>query len=104
MSVKNPEDLMEKLTIVGGIIALGQGIWQIATFSINNPAPGVVGGIFSIILGILALLSVFRTDDPIPFNWMVLLIVAILLFICGGWIGGIFIIIAAFIGIIEEYK
>ncbi len=97
-------DLMEKLTLIGGVVAIAQGAWNLVNVSSNNPVPGVVGGILTVILGIIALLTVLKKNEPIPFNWVVLLVISILLFLFGGWIGGIIILIAAVIGIVVEYR
>jgi type III secretory pathway component EscS len=104
MRIEDIQDLMRKLTFIGGIVAIAQGAWNLVNISFKNPVPVIVGGTITIVLGIIALLTILRTNRRLPFNWTVLLIISILLFIFGGWIGGIIILIAAILGIIEEFR
>ena len=85
------------LAILGGLIALIEGIIKLTSLGKGKGdiAQPIVMGIIAIILAIIVLYSVFKPDDPIPYNGVVILILGILIIIVGSLIGGIILIIAA---------
>ena len=100
------EGLMKFLTIIGGLLGIllpllalaGYSTWSIQVGNVNLVISVIVGVIFSL----LALLAGIRPGDPIPFNWLVLFILAILMFVFSATIGALLVILAALIGLIED--
>ena len=102
------EGLMKFLTIIGGLLGIllpllaisgvYSGIWSYTVPGVDR----VITVILAVIFSLLALLSGMRPGDPIPFNWLVLFILAILMFVFGASIGALLVIIAALIGLIED--
>ena len=103
------QKLMKFLTAIGAILGFLYVISAFASLAGLNffpsPIPTIVNTLVNAIVGlvfvILTFLCVFKPDDPIPFNWIVLLILAICLIIFAGLWGGIIVLIAALIGLIE---
>ncbi len=101
---------MKFLTIIGAIVGLLAVISMFAALGgypffpspispfFNAIAYAIVGLVFVILTFLVAL----KPDEPLPFNWIVLLILAICLIIFAGVWGGIIVLIAALIGIIED--
>jgi peptidoglycan/LPS O-acetylase OafA/YrhL len=104
MPYSDYEKLIKILAILGGIIAIIEGVLGVAGTNFGNPSDNfrLVSGIAAIGLGIIVLYASFRPDDPIPFDWIVLLILGILLVIFTAIIGGILVIVSAIIAILEE--
>lgn len=104
------EKLMKFLTVIGAIVGLLYVISAFASLAglgfFPSPLPTIINTLVNAIVGlvfvILTFLCVFRPDDPIPFNWIVLLILAICLIIFAGVWGGVIVLIAALIGLIED--
>ncbi|MEJ2252036.1 MAG: hypothetical protein P8Y70_03790 [Candidatus Lokiarchaeota archaeon] len=96
------EKLMKILTILGAIVAIIEAAIGLSNFSFNNIPYSLITHIVAIIIAILCLLSAIRPSDPIPFNWIILLIFSIVLIIFRSTVGGILIIIAAILGILVE--
>jgi hypothetical protein len=104
---------MKFLTIIGALIGL---VYVISGFAalVGSPfVPTIVPAfitlntivylIVGLVVVILTLLAAVRPGDPVPFHWLVLFILGILLIIFGGGlIAGILVIIAALIGLIED--
>lgn len=85
------DELGRILIIIGGLVGLIEAIMGFIT-------PGwfgLFGSILALIVSIVILLSCFKPDDPIPFNAVVELVLAIILLIVGSWIGGVIAIIGA---------
>jgi hypothetical protein len=97
------EDLVKLLAIFGGIIAIIEAILTLAGRSIQRYYNlGWIAAIIAIIFGILVLFSVFKPDNPIPYNWIYLIVFGIVIIICGSLIGGILVLIAGILKLIFE--
>jgi hypothetical protein len=95
------EQIMKILTIIGGIVAIIEGIWQFfAPAWVAFWHVPYLNAIVLLILGILALLTGLK-GKPIPFTWVMLLILGILILIFGSLLGGVLLIIAAILGLIK---
>lgn len=81
------------LTIIAGIVMVIEGILNI----LNPSWAGVLGGVITIILGLVALAStgVIKQLGFIPFNKIFILILGIVALILASFVGGILLIIAA---------
>ncbi len=98
-------DLMKILTILGGLVGLASAILVIANYDLPatySAFDRVVSGIVGIVIAVLTLLCAMRPDDPIPWHWLVLFVLAILLIVFSGLWGGVLVIIAALIGLIDD--
>ena len=102
---------MKFLTIIGAILGLVAIIQMFAaliglSFPWWSPIPPILDVIIHAIVGlifvILTFLCALKPDRPLPFNWIVLLILAICFIIFAGLWGGLVVLIAALIGIIED--
>ncbi|GAG96018.1 unnamed protein product [marine sediment metagenome] len=104
------EGIMKVLTILGALVGLATiilGIAKIENYAIINPFLGAAYAIINIIVGIvicvLTLLVGLKPNKPLPFHWLVLLILAILLVAFGAGIWAcVLVLIAAIIGLIED--
>jgi len=83
------EGIAKILVIIGGLIAVIEGILAI----VNQSGWLGLGVIVGIILGVVALLSALKPDDPIPWNKLLLVILGILMIIFATWIGGILVLV-----------
>lgn len=102
---------MKILTILGAVVGLIVIVLGFAGLAgVNVPyspiIPYVLNAVINLIIGlvivILTFLAALRPDDPIPFNWIVLLVLAILLVIFADIWSGVLVLIAALIGLIED--
>jgi hypothetical protein len=103
------ESLMKFLTIIGavvGLITLILSIANVGNYGFIDPVIGlhsVVNFIIGLVIVVLTFLVGLKPNDPIPFHWVVLLILGILLIIFGAGIwAGVLLIIAFLIGLIED--
>ena len=108
------EGIMKVLTVLGaiiGIVYIINGFAGLAGYSFPIPVfvPGIelLNRILTLIIGlvvaILTLLVGLKPNKPLPFHWLVLLILAILLALFGaGIFACVLVLIAAIIGLIEE--
>ena len=103
------EGLMKVLVILGALIGLVTLILRLANMESYGLVDPVVNldFIFIFIIGlvvvIITFLAGFRPNDPIPFHWLMFIILAILLVVFGAGIWScILVLIAGLIGIIEE--
>ncbi len=107
------EGIMKILTILGALVGLVYIINGLAGLAgVSLPLPIIVNiqlldRIITLIIGlvvvILTFLVAWKPNKPLPFHWLVLLILAILLVIFGAGIWAcVLVIIAAIIGLIEE--
>jgi len=107
------QQLMKLLTIIGALVGLVYIISGFASLTgigfvpIIVPAIAPLETILNLIVGlvivILTFLVAMKPDKPLPFHWLVLFILAILLVIFGaGIIACVLVIIAALIGLIED--
>ena len=97
------EDAVKLLAILGGIIAIIEAIFSLFGRSAQKYYNlGWIGAIIAIIFGILVLFSVFKPDNPIPYNWIYLIVFGIVIIVCGSLIGGILVLIAGILKLIFE--
>lgn len=105
MAETNIEDVAKVLAILGVLIAIIEAILILIGRSfLNYHLFGWIGAILSIIIAIIVLLSAVRPNDPIPFHWILLIILGILLIVFGSLIGGILILIAGILKLIDNPK
>ena len=103
------ESIMKLLTVLGalvGLVTLILGLARIENYGFINPV-FALGEILNFIVGlvivILTFLVALKPDKPLPFHWLVLFILAILLVLFGAGIWAcVLVIIAALIGLIED--
>ncbi len=100
-------DLMKFLTVIGGLLGILlpllhlSGVYSSWSFSVGG-IDEIIAVILAVIFSLFALLSAIRPGDPIPWSWLVLFILAILMFVFGASIGALLVILAALIGLIED--
>jgi ABC-type polysaccharide/polyol phosphate export permease len=98
-------DLMKILTILGGLVGLASAILVLANYDLPatfSAVDRVISAIVGIVIAALTLLCAMRPDDPIPWHWLILFILAILLFVFSGLWGGVLVILAALIGLFDD--
>ncbi len=107
------QQLMKILVILGALIGL---VWIISGFTSFAglgfvpvvipslvPLTQIITLIIGLVIVVLTLLVGLRPDGPLPFHWLVLFILGILLAIFGAGIyAAIIVVIAAIIGLIED--
>ena len=102
---------MKVLTILGGIVGLFTVILSLTpyrgyTYAFVNLIFGlniVINVIVGIVISIITIWAGLKPNNPIPFHWVVLIILAVLLIIFGGGVWAcVLVIIAALIGIVED--
>jgi hypothetical protein len=112
------DGIMKFLMIVGGLVGLATIILALAdifglpSFNLYPIYSGVqfedvIGAVVIGIIGILVcfatILTAIKPDDPLPFHWLFIFILGVLLIIFGAGIWACALtIIAALIGIIDE--
>ena len=103
------EGIMKFLTIVGALVGLAYLIirltgvgTQYQVYPINVGLNIVVGFIIGLVIVIITLLAGIKPNDPIPFNWIILFILAILMIIFVDILAGVLVLIAFLIGLIED--
>ncbi|MBD3213994.1 MAG: hypothetical protein GF311_15395 [Candidatus Lokiarchaeota archaeon] len=94
--------IMYILTLIGGIIAIFEAAIGVSNIKAFNFDYDLISRIVAIVIAVLILLSALKPDDPIPFNWVVLLVFSILLIIFGSFAGGIIVLVAAILGLFSE--
>ena len=89
--------LIKLLTILGGILAIINGILSLLGLGISywGILGNIVDGIIWIVLGIIVFFTGYKPGKILPLNGVVLLVLAIILLVFGELIGGILLIIAA---------
>jgi hypothetical protein len=107
------EKIMKILTVLGALVGLVYIINGFASLGGYGFLPTIVvisllDTIFMLIIGlvvvILTLLVALKPNRPLPFHWLILFILAILLVIFRGGIWAcVLVVIAALIGLIEEF-
>jgi len=99
-------DLMKFLVIIGGLLGILLPILAIAdvysSWNVNVGVDPIINVILAVVFSLMALLSGMKPDDPIPWNWLVLFILGVLMLVFGASIGALLVIIAALIGLIED--
>ena len=103
------EQIMKILTILGALVGLATIILRLAGFgnyTFIDPLLGldaVIKIIVGIVIVVLTFLVALKPNKPLPFHWLVLFILGILLVIFGAGIWAcVLVIIAAIIGLIED--
>lgn len=107
------EKIMKLLTILGALVGLAYIISGFASLVGLGFMPGIVpsisplAAVINLIIGVvvvaLTFLVAMKPDKPLPFHWLVLFILGILLVIFGAEIiACVLVVIAALIGLIEE--
>lgn len=98
-------DLIKLLCVLGGVVGILMAALSLASISTYSPVSSILGGIIDAILGIifsaLTILMAIRPDDPIPLHWLVIFIFAVLLIVFSAFWGGIILIIAGLISLID---
>ena len=108
MAYKN-QQIMKFLTIIGalvGLVTLILGIAGIPNYGFVDPLLGlnaILNFIVALVIVVLTFLVALKPNRPLPFHWLVLFILGILLVVFGAGIwAGVLVIIAALIGLIED--
>jgi hypothetical protein len=113
------EKIMKFLTILGAIVGLAwiiSGLLALGGYGFIPPSWNFIPSLFpsqiiyvvivylvGLVIVILTFLVALKSNPPLPFNWIVLIILAILLVIFqAGIYACVLLIIAALIGIIED--
>ena len=106
------EQIMKILTVLGAIVGLVyiiNGFAGLAGMSFLPPAfniqllDTIINLIIGLVIVILTFLVALKPNQPLPFHWLVLIILAILLVIfSAGIYACVLVLIAAIIGLIEE--
>jgi hypothetical protein len=103
------EGIMKFLTIIGaliGIVYLILRLTEIGTqyqlFPIDIGIHWIAAIIIGFAVAIITLLAGIKPNDPIPFNWIMLFILAILMIIFVDILAGVLVLIAFLIGLIED--
>ena len=103
------EGIMKLLTVLGavvGLITLILGLARIENYGFIDPVFGldvVLNFIVGLVIVVLTFLVALKPNKPLPFHWLVLLILGILLVLFGAGIWAcVLVIIAALIGLIED--
>jgi len=91
---------MKLLAMLGGIIALIEAI--AGFFGWGFYGWGIFSSIVAIIIAIVVLLSVFRPDNPIPYNAMFLIIFGIIMIVFSSIFGGILVLIGGILGYVNK--
>ena len=102
------EQIMKFLTIIGALVGLATLILGLIGMPIGfiDPVLGlnyVLNFIVGLVIVALTFLVAMKPDKPLPFHWLVLFILGILLVVFGAGIWAcVLVIIAALIGLIED--
>ncbi len=106
------QQIMKILTVLGAIVGLVYIINGFAGLAGLGFLPIIVNiqlleTVFNLIIGlvivVLTFLVALKPNKPLPFHWLVLLILGILLVIFGaGIVACVLVVIAALIGLIED--
>ncbi len=101
--------IMKFLTIIGALVGLATlilGFLKIPNYGIVDPILGldiVLNFIVGLVIVALTFLVAMKPDKPLPFHWLVLFVLGILLVVFGAGIWAcVLVIIAALIGLIED--
>ena len=102
------KEIAKWLVVIGGILGLLEGILTILGFGIFGGGifllDGLIMGIIAIVLALIALATSGIVDIKalkFEFNWIVLIILGILMYIFGSGLGGILIIIGAILMLVK---
>lgn len=104
------ESLMKFLTVIGSLLAIAAAISLFLSLAglgygldyLNLTGNAIVAGIVLLVVGIITLYTVIDPNKLLPFTWLVLFIMAIIMFLVGGFWGALCVVLAALIGLIED--
>ncbi|MFX1494150.1 MAG: hypothetical protein ACFFBZ_07710 [Promethearchaeota archaeon] len=104
------EGIMKFLTIIGALLGIVYLILaliptigrQYQIYTINIGIHWIAAIIIGFAVAIITLLAGIKPNDPIPFNWIMLFILAVLMIIFVDILAGVLVLIAFLIGLIEE--
>ncbi len=103
------EGLMKILVILGalvGLITLILGLAGMENYGFVHPLVAldrIIVFIIGLVIVVITFWVGFKPNEPIPFHWLVFIILAILLVVFGAGIWAcILVLIAGLIGIVEE--
>lgn len=94
------EDLMRLLAGIGGGVALIEAILGFNERNLDSSR--IITLVIAIILAVIILLAVIRPDNPVPLNWILLVVIGIIMIIFSSLAGGILTLVAGFIGYTER--
>ena len=89
------KEIVRILAIIGSIIGLIQAITGFWGSFIS-----ILLSIIGIIVAALALLSVLRPGNPIPYSAVFLIIFGVLMTLFSGWIGGVIVLVAGILWLV----
>jgi len=89
------KEIVRILAIIGSIIGLIQAITGFWGSLIS-----ILLSLIGIIVAALALLSVLRPGDPIPYSAVFLIIFGVLMTLFSGWIGGVIVLVAGILWLV----
>ena len=98
-------DLIKLLTILGGLLGLASAILVLTNYDLPatySAFDRVVSAIVGIVIAVLTLVCAMKPDDLLPWHWLTLFVLGILLVVFSGLWGGVLVIIAALIGLIDD--
>jgi hydrogenase/urease accessory protein HupE len=102
------EGIMKVLTILGGVVGLLTCILSLAGYNYAFFDPlttldRVIKLIIGIVVSIITIWAGLKPRNPIPFHWVMLIILGVLLIVFGAGVWAcVLVIIAALIGIVED--
>lgn len=94
----NYEEIAKLLVIIGGVVAVIEAILGIIGFY-GWFGLGIIVGL---VLGVVALLCALRPDDPIPWNWILLVVLGIVMIIFATFIGGALVLVGGILLFLEK--
>ncbi len=94
-AIQEADKTMRGLAIVGGIVGVIEAIIDLAGFGLMKYGLGIAGTIIALIIAIIAIFLGFR---PIHYTPAILGVIGLFLIIFGILIGGIIVLLAAFMG------
>ena len=89
-------DIMKILTILGGLLGFVSALLVLLNYDLPatySAVDRILSAIVGMIIAALTLLCAMKPDDPIPWHWFVLFVLAILLIVFSGLWGGVLVII-----------
>jgi hypothetical protein len=96
--LQETDKTMRVLAIIGGIVAFVESILQLIGEPLMGYSLGILGGVFALIF---ALITIFLGIKPIHYTPFIIAGMGILLIVFASLIGGIIVLLAAFIGFIS---
>ncbi len=95
-AIQEADKTMRGLAIIGGIVGVIEAILNLAGFGVFKwGLLGIAGGVIALIIAIIAIFLGFK---PIHYTPAILGVIGLFLIIFGILIGGIIVLLAAFVG------